>query len=113
LDTAEQSLAALTRLITDLLDVSRAEAGVLAVSLAPTDAHGAVLAALEELSLGPDDAELELDPDLPPLRADAVLLQRVLVNLLANALRFSPAGAPVRVAASADERRGIIRIIDR
>jgi len=113
LETAEQSLAALTRLITDLLDVSRAEAGALAVSLAPTDAHSAVLAALEELSLGPDDVELDLDADLGPLEADPVLLQRVLVNLLANALRFSPAGVPVRIATSADGAGAGIRIIDR
>ena len=41
---------------------------MLAVSLAPVDAADVVLAAVDELDLGPDDVELALDPDLPPLR---------------------------------------------
>ncbi|NII69562.1 two-component system sensor histidine kinase KdpD [Microbacterium ulmi] len=97
-DTADESLATLTALVTDLLDVSRVQAGVLGVSLAPVDAAGVLLAALDELSLGPADVELALDPALPLVRADAVLLQRVAVNLLANAHRHSPAGARVVVS---------------
>ncbi|MGL1152535.1 hypothetical protein ACSTLF_00085, partial [Vibrio parahaemolyticus] len=69
LETADESLATLSVLVTDLLDVSRVQAGVLAVSLAPVDAAGIVLVALDELGLGPDDVELALDPDLPPLQA--------------------------------------------
>ena len=55
-----------------------------------------MLAALEELGLGPDEVDLALDPDLPPLLADPVLLQRVLVNVLANAERHAPSGTRVR-----------------
>ncbi|MDR2998746.1 MAG: DUF4118 domain-containing protein, partial [Microbacterium sp.] len=76
LETADESLGTLSKLVTDLLDVSRVEAGVLAVSLAPVDGAGAVLAALDELGLGPGEVELGLDSELPPLQADAVLLQR-------------------------------------
>ncbi|WP_438354623.1 DUF4118 domain-containing protein [Microbacterium sp. CJ88] len=112
LATADESLATLSRLVTDLLDVSRVQAGVLAVSLTPTDAAGSVLAALDELSLGPGEVELALDPELPPLQADPVLLQRVLVNVLANAQRHR-GGAAVRVSTSRLGETAEIRIADR
>ncbi|MCE7481005.1 ATP-binding protein [Microbacterium profundi] len=113
LATADESLAALSALVTDLLDVSRVEAGVLAVSATPVDASAGILAALDELSLGPDAVELALDPELPPLQADPVLLQRVLVNLLTNAFRYSPADQRVIVSTSRLGDRAEIRIIDR
>ncbi len=112
LETADESLATLSVLVTDLLDVSRVQAGVLAVSLGPVDAAGVVLAALDELGLGPDEVELALDPDLPPLRADPVLLQRVLVNVLSNAVRFTPDGQRARVATSRLAGVAEIRVID-
>ncbi|MDQ1176441.1 ATP-binding protein [Microbacterium sp. SORGH_AS_0421] len=112
LETADESLATLSVLVTDLLDVSRVQAGVLAVSLTATDAAGVVLSALDELDLGPDDVELALDPDLPMLRADPVLLQRVLVNVLTNAQRYSPDGERVRIATSRLGGTAEIRVID-
>lgn len=112
LATADESLATLSALVTDLLDVSRVQAGVLAVSLAPVDAAGVVLAAVDELGLGPDRVDLALDPELPPLAADAVLLQRVIVNVLANADRLSPRDRRVRIATSRIGRTAQIRIVD-
>ena len=112
LATADESLATLSALVTDLLDVSRVEAGVLAVSLGPVDGAGVVLEAVDELGLGPDDLELALDPELPPVVADPVLLQRVLVNVMANAVRHAPSGSRVRVSTSRLGRRAQIRIVD-
>jgi two-component system sensor histidine kinase KdpD len=112
LATADESLSTLTALVTDLLDVSRVQAGVLAVSLTPTDAAGVVLAAVDELHLGPADVELALDPDLPPLHADPVLLQRVIVNVLANAQRHSPPGERVRISTSRLGGTAEIRVVD-
>ncbi|NUU08535.1 ATP-binding protein [Leifsonia sp. C5G2] len=113
LETAEDSLRGLASLVTDLLDASRVQAGVLGVSLTPTELDDVVLPALDELGVGPGDVELDLSPDLPPLRADAVLLQRVLVNLLGNALRYSPAGTPPVLAASAFAGTVQLRVVDR
>ncbi|MBF4572704.1 sensor histidine kinase KdpD [Herbiconiux sp. VKM Ac-1786] len=113
LSTAEESLGALGRLLTDLLDVSRVQAGVLGVSLAPVDLDDIVPAVLDELGAGPEQVELELPPGLPAFEADPVLLQRVLVNLLSNALRFSPAGERVVVSASAFAGRVELRVVDR
>ncbi|MFB0834603.1 DUF4118 domain-containing protein [Arthrobacter halodurans] len=112
LATAEESLGMLASLVTNLLDVSRVQAGVLGVSLRPVDAEDVILPALDELRLGPRDVELDLDADLPPVLADPGLLQRVVVNLLANAARFAPPGTRVRIATSSFGETVEIRVID-
>ncbi|MFF2370560.1 DUF4118 domain-containing protein [Agromyces sp. NPDC058110] len=113
LDTAAESLDSLAALVTDLLDVSRVQAGALGVSLAPTHLADVVFAALDELGLGPADVELDLTDDTLPVQADAVLLQRVVVNLLANAVRHSPSGERVRVASSSFRGGSELRVVDR
>ncbi|TFD66837.1 hypothetical protein E3T47_06645 [Cryobacterium ruanii] len=112
LATADESLETLTSLVTNLLDVSRVQAGVLGVSLGVVDAGDVILAAFDELHLGPGAIELDLDPDLPRLLADQGLLQRVVVNLLANATRFAPSGTRVRIATSSFGGTVEIRVID-
>ncbi|AWB94496.1 histidine kinase [Agromyces badenianii] len=113
LATASESLDALAELVTNLLDVSRVQAGALAVTLAPTEVADVVFPALDELALGPGEVELDLADELAPVLADGVLLQRVIVNLLANAVRHSPAGVRVRVAASSFQGRTELRVVDR
>ncbi|BDV29838.1 DUF4118 domain-containing protein [Microbacterium terricola] len=110
--TADESMGTLSTLVTDLLDVSRVEAGVLAVALSPVDPAEVVLAALDELGLGPADVELALDQDLGPVVADPVLLQRVLVNVLANAHRHAPVGTRARLTTSRLGGTAELRIID-
>lgn len=112
LATADESLSTLATLVTDLLDVSRLQAGVLAVSGSPLDPADVILPALDELDLGPDQVELDLHPDLSPAMADPVLLQRVVVNLLANATRHAPAGTSVRIATSQFADHVEVRVID-
>lgn len=113
LDTADESLAALAALVTDLLDVSRLQAGVLTIADIPTDPAETIAPALDELHLGPTDVTLALSHGDALAHADPVLLQRVLVNLLTNAHRYSPAGVPVHVSTSTFGDRLEIRIIDR
>jgi len=110
--TADESLQTLATLLTDLLDVSRLQAGVLAVSVAAVDAADVIVPALDELGLGPDQVELDLDAEVPPMLADGALLQRVLVNLLANATRHAPAGTRVRIATSVFGAIAEIRVVD-
>ncbi|GAA2065227.1 ATP-binding protein [Leifsonia soli] len=113
LETAEDSLHSLASLVTDLLDASRVQAGALAVSLAPTEVDDVVLPALDELGVGPGDVELDLSAQVPPMLADGVLLQRVIVNLLGNALRYSPPDARPVLAASEFGGMVQLRVIDR
>ncbi len=112
LDTAGESLDTLSALVTNLLDVSRLQAGALGVAISPVDLADVVLSALDELGLGPDTVELDLPSDVPEVLADGGLLQRAIVNLLANAIRFSPPGTPVRVATSGFGHAVQIRIVD-
>lgn len=110
--TADESLMTLSALVTDLLDVSRLQSGVFAILAASIDAADVIVPALDELDLGPDDVELDLDPDVPQIRADPVLLQRVIVNLLANATRHSPPGSRVRISTSTFADTVEVRVID-
>ncbi|MCU1585772.1 MAG: histidine kinase [Microbacteriaceae bacterium] len=110
--TAQESLETLSALVTNLLDVTRIQAGALAVSSAALGVEEVILPALDELGLGPADVHLSIADDLPPVFADAGLLQRVLVNLLDNAVRFSPDASPVLVSASSFAGTVEIRVAD-
>lgn len=112
LATAEESLQKLASLVTNLLDVSRLQAGVLGISLSPVDSDDAILEALDELGFGPEKVELALDTELSPVLADHGLLERVLVNLLSNAAGFAPHGSRVRISTSALGGNVQIRIAD-
>ena len=111
LETADESLGDLARLVTDLLDASRLQAGVLGVTLEPVWVEEVVGDVLDELHLAPGAVQLELGETRPVL-ADPALLQRVLVNLLANALRFSPSDAAPIVSTSEFGDRVQLRVID-
>lgn len=100
LDTAEDSLRDLGDLLTNLLDVSRVQAGVLGVSLQPVDLEDLLPPVLDELAVKPGEVTIDVPDSLPPVTADPVLLRRAIVNLLSNALRYSPEGRPPRLSAS-------------
>lgn len=112
LDTAAESLDALGTLVNDLLDVSRLQAGAWILTTMPTDPAEAIAPAIDELGLGPRDVRLELHHDDQTAQADPVLLQRVIANLLANAMRYTPDGQPVTITTSTFHDRLEIRVID-
>ena len=112
LETAELSLDSLAELVTKLLDASRLQAGVLGVSLAKVPVDDVIGGALDELGLAPGEVQLELSTDIPLVTADEVLLQRAVVNLLANALRYSPPGSPPIVATSQFGDHVQVRVVD-
>jgi len=111
LETAEQSLESLTGLVVNLLDVSRLQAGVLGVRLEPVAIDEVVIGALDELGLNPGQVTLDL-PGVPPVTADTGLLQRVVVNLLSNALRYSPESSVPIIATSEFGGHVQLRILD-
>ncbi|BDI22915.1 DUF4118 domain-containing protein [Herbiconiux sp. L3-i23] len=112
LDTAAESLGSLANLVTDILDVSRLQTGAFALSLRSTDLDDVVSAALDELGVGPGDVALDMGVDVPDADADAALLQRVVVNLLGNALRYSPDGAAPSIGVSEFGGRVQLRVVD-
>lgn len=111
-ETADQSLAALSKLIDDLLDVRRLEAGALSVFITPTETDDVIEAALDEIGAGPSQVRLDIDRDMPTMLADPALLRRVLVNLLNNALRHRPRGTAVQLSAGAVDDRVELRVAD-
>ncbi|MGW6906066.1 ATP-binding protein [Streptomyces sp. NPDC054940] len=109
LATADESMAKLNRLVENLLDLSRLEAGVLKLNLRPTALEEVLPAALVDTP----DVEVGDVEDLPPVLVDPPLLERVIANLVANAARHSPPGAKVLVTASALAGRAELRVVDR
>jgi two-component system, OmpR family, sensor histidine kinase KdpD len=97
LATIEEGSDRLEGLINNLLDMSRVHTGSLQPFLRPTALDEVVPLALRGLP-GADSVVLDLPDSLPLISTDAGLLERVVANLVANALRFSPAGAlPVEI----------------
>jgi two-component system sensor histidine kinase KdpD len=114
LATAEESLGKLTRLVENLLDMSRLQAGALTLDLQSTALDEVYSTALDSLSgfEGEPVSARGLE-SAPEVLADPPLLERVLANLIANAVRHTPAGTPVLLTASAHGDRVELRVIDR
>ncbi|MBW0091596.1 sensor histidine kinase, partial [Pseudonocardia sp. KRD-188] len=108
--TVEESADRLTALVDNLLDSSRLAAGAVAPLLAPVGYDEVVVRALDGLE-GASRVEVEVDEALPDVTADAGLLERVVANLVDNALRHAR-GAPVAVRASTHADRVELRIVD-
>jgi two-component system sensor histidine kinase KdpD len=112
LQTIRIEHARLKRLVENLLDLSRLQAGAAQSSPELWTADQLVAQALDELA-GSERVRVSARPDLPPVRVDAVQIQRVLVNLLENALRVSPPGEDVHVRVTATRQELLVRITDR
>jgi two-component system sensor histidine kinase KdpD len=112
LATADESLDRLDRLVANLLDMSRLQAGVIGITRIDVGVEDIVPRALDDL--GPDGriVAVHIPDDIPLVHADPGLLERVVVNLVANALRYSPAGRPPVVTASALGDTVEVRVID-
>jgi two-component system sensor histidine kinase KdpD len=102
----------LDRLVANLLDMSRLQAGALGVTRIDIGVEDIVPRALDDL--GPDGrtVAVHIPDDIPLVRADPGLLERIIVNLVANALRYSPAGRAPVVTASALGATVEVRVID-
>jgi two-component system sensor histidine kinase KdpD len=105
----------LTRLIGNLLDLSRIEAGAVHPRTDWCDLLEVISSAISHIR-GADEPHrirIELDGELPLVRADAAQLERVFSNLIENALRHSPADRPVRITGGTGGRKVTVRVIDR
>jgi two-component system sensor histidine kinase KdpD len=102
----------LTHLVEDLLDLSRLESGTAEPRPEPSSIDEVLDAATRAPSLRDARLDIKLDDDLPPVQADPVQLERVLSNLLENAVRYSSNGEPVAVRASTAGTRLQLRITD-
>ena len=102
----------LKRLVENLLDLSRLQARAAEARPELWAAEELVAQALEELG-GADRVLVSAPSELPPVRVDAVQIQRALANVLENALRLSPPSEPVTVRVTATRKDLLIRVTDR
>ncbi|MFE2096096.1 ATP-binding protein [Streptomyces sp. NPDC059468] len=109
LATADESMAKLNRLVENLLDLSRLEAGALTLNLRATSLEEVLPTALADVP-GVEVADTEA---IPAVLADPPLLERVIANLAGNAARHTPPGQKVLVTASALAGRVELRVVDR
>jgi two-component system sensor histidine kinase KdpD len=113
LRTIEDETDRLTTLVGNLLDMSRIQAGAVAPRTRPVGLEEVVPAALAALGERANKVEVDVPESLPPVRADPALLERVVANLVDNAVAHAPEGSSVRVEAGEVGSRVLIRTIDR
>jgi two-component system sensor histidine kinase KdpD len=113
LETVLEEARRLDRLVGNLLDLSRLQAGAAPPHLELVSVDDLVVEALE--SLGEDAARIDVSlPDDPPaVRVDAQQVQRALANLLENALKYSSSAEPVQVRVASTSSEVLLRVIDR
>jgi K+-sensing histidine kinase KdpD len=110
LETIEASAERLDELITNLLDMSRLQAGAVIAHQGATDLAEVVDRALLAF---PDPRVRTCLPDgLPAVSADPALLERMVANLVSNALRYSPQDREVSVSAHHDARTVVLTVAD-
>jgi len=113
LATADESLDKLIRLVANLLDMSRLQAGALSLFPRPSGLDEIVARSLDDLGPAGREITVDIGESVPAVRADPAILERVVVNLAENALRYSPAGKPPLIAASTLGNRVELRVVDR
>jgi len=113
LATADESLDRLTHLVENLLDMSRLQAGALSLFPRPAGLDEVVSHALDNMDPAARGITVDLPESLPEINVDPAILERVIVNLTENALRYSPAGKPPLLTASALGDRVELRVVDR
>ncbi len=112
LATADESLDQLTHLLASLLDVSRLQAGALPVFPRPADLREIIARSLSGIGPQARMVMVRIPPGLPPVMTDPPIMERVIANVTANALRYSPGGSPPLLTASARGGTVILRVID-
>lgn len=112
----ERNTQNLIELVNDLLDASKLESGTMRLDFSTIELRGLLdelrqqmqpLAAEKEIAL-----EEGVPTELPPLRADRAKLRRVLVNLISNALKFTPRGGRVSLSAAPEGTQVRVSVAD-
>lgn len=116
IDIAHSNSRRLVRLINDILDIEKLEAGALKMTMTALDLGKIAAQAVEGVQGYADQrgVPLKLTESLPaPVQGDADRLIQVVTNLLSNAVKFSPAGSEVRVTVNPEARIARLSVCDR
>jgi len=114
LATLQDEAERLNRFVSNLLDMTRLESGAIDLKLDLLDVGEIIGSALQRAGnvLAAHRVEVNIEPNLPMLRLDAVLFEQVLFNLLDNAAKYSPAGSNIEVRATRDGELVEIEVVD-
>lgn len=112
LEYAFEESSRLNRIVGNLLDTTRMEAGAMKVSLKPCELRDVIGVALQELNykLQGRPVEIHVPRDFPEIPMDFGLIDKVIVNLVDNALKYSPDGTPIEIHAEISGGRAKITI---
>jgi len=115
LETAHDEAQRLNRLVRNLLDMTRLEAGALKVHKEAQSIEDIVGAALERLEdrLRGREIETDIPADLPLVPFDPILVEQVLINLLENATKYTPSTSTITIAARARKDEVEVEVADR
>jgi two-component system sensor histidine kinase KdpD len=114
LATLQEEAERLSRFVANLLDMTRLESGAIQLKQELLDIAEIVGTALERAGsvLARHRIEVDIAPDLPMLRLDAILFEQVLFNLLDNAAKYAPPGSRIDIRAQRDGETVAIEVID-
>lgn len=110
----ERQVEQMSRLVEDLLDLSRVIRGKLSLSRQPLDLAAAIARALAELRASGRLARHELAAELAPVavRADEARIAQIVANLVGNAIKYTPEGGAIRVTLRRERDTAILRVHD-
>ena len=105
-DAMRQQTLRLNSMVSNLLDMAKLRAGDIKLNMEWQPVEEVVGASIKLLgpALAQHPVSVALPPDMPLLRFDAVLMERVLCNLLENAAKYASPGSPIRIAARMDKK---------
>ena len=116
LDAIDRNVRIQTRLIEDLLDVSRMIQGRVSLTVAPLDLRGVIDAAVETIGHTAAAKDITIEAAAPadalPVIGDEHRLQQVFWNLLANAVKYTPRGGRITIAVARELDRAVVRVKD-
>jgi two-component system sensor histidine kinase KdpD len=114
LHTIQEEAERLNRFIGNLLDMTRLESGALAPQNGPVDLSDIVGATFQRASkiLQNHQVKIDLEPNLPMVKIDMVLMEQVLFNLFDNAAKYAPQGSRIEVAAARENGFVAVRVLD-
>jgi two-component system sensor histidine kinase KdpD len=109
-DAIEREVEYLNRLVTNLLDLSRIEAGVLRAERDTFELDDLVGRTLERLRSRLADHPLEVRLDAPPISLDPIFFDEALTNVIENAIKYTPPGVPIRITAVDEPDKRMVRL---
>jgi len=102
----------LDRLVANLLELSRLEAGAATPARQLWTVDGLVSRALDVIATDEDRVDVEIPHDTPPVEVDPAHVERAIVNVIENALKFSPADTRVSLRATTEDAEVLVRVTD-